>query len=152
MGHEAIVTGRILAGDGRAGAGFEQVRALQARNRAVIRRLPVEDVWPWLTRRMFQVPLDRPVGVYRTQVITFGASYKDDPQNRACWDAWLSKWEDLLRQLYWWSAQVTLRTDFEPERTFSWTPTAAAMEGVWREPPQPVSDWTRTCREAVSPP
>jgi hypothetical protein len=144
MGHEAIVFGRILAGDGSAGAGFEHLRSLQARNRAVLRRLPTEDAWPWLTRGMFHVPLDRPIGLYRTQVITFGASYKDHPEDRTCWDRWVEKWESVLLRLYWWSAEITLRTDFEGERTLIWRPTTAAVASLWEQPPRPVRDWTRT--------
>ena len=112
MGHEAILSGRILCGDGRGGASLHHVVALQVRNRAVIDRLTREDQWPWLTRGIFCVPHQWPVGLYRTQVITFGESLKDDPTDRNCWHRWLAKFESLLRQLYWWSAAVWLHTDF----------------------------------------
>src|SRR5262245_32683588 len=119
MGHEVIVYGRILGASG----------LLQDRNRAIINRMPREDQWPWLVRGMFSLPAGWPQGTYRSQVIHFGASIKDDPTDRGIWDVWLGKFEGLLGQLYWWSAAVHLETEFERDRVFEWLPTEAAMQG-----------------------
>jgi hypothetical protein len=118
VGHEAILYGRILAGDGVGGTRLQRVWGLQERNRAVVNRLPREDDWPWLIRGMFALPHRWPYGIYRTQVIAFGESLKDAPYDRGCWDRWLGKFEALLRRLYWWSAAVYLTTDFENPRLF----------------------------------
>jgi hypothetical protein len=149
MGHEATLYGVILAGDGSGGEGFHHIRRLQLWNHAILNRLPSQDDWPWLVRGMFNVPYERPVGLYRTQVITFGESLKDDPSDRGCWNEWLEKFETLLRRLYWWSAVVHLRTDFEGERVIQWTPTAEAVRLLWDDPPQPICLWTRSDRRVV---
>ncbi len=146
MGHEAILHGRILAGDGAGGNRLPHILRLQERNRAVINRLPREDDWPWLVRGMFVLPRRWPYGIYRTQVIAFGQSLKDDPCNRTCWDVWLGKFELLLRRLYWWSAAVYLRTDFESERLFRWQASEEAIARMFADVPEPICQWTRTMR------
>jgi hypothetical protein len=113
-------------------------------NREVLARMADDDDWPWLVRGMFAVPPVRPVGTYRRQVIHFGASIKDDPQDRSVWDVWLDKFEGLLRRMYWFSARVHLETEFEPSRVFEWLPTKAARDGLFSDTPQPVDTWTRT--------
>jgi len=143
VGHEAIVYGRIIGASGEPGPNY---RALQERNRAVIHRLPREDEWPWLVRGMFAVSPRPPVGTYRRQVIHFGASLKDDPDDRGVWDVWVGKLEAVLRELYWWSAVAHLTTEFEPERVFEWRPTDAAMGGLYGDPPLPVKEWVRSVR------
>lgn len=75
MGHEVIIYGAIV---GPALSG-ERFRTLQARNKAVINRLPAEDQWPWLTRGNFALPGAWPQGTYRQQIIHFGLTMKDDP-------------------------------------------------------------------------
>jgi hypothetical protein len=110
----------------------------------VIDRIPVEDEWPYFVRGMFALPAAFPEGTYRSQVIHFGASSKDEPGDPRPWDEWLGKFEALLRELYWDFAVVHLETEFVPARVFEWHPTDAAMEIVWSEAPQPVRDWTRT--------
>ncbi|MFN0018511.1 MAG: hypothetical protein ACKVP0_09645 [Pirellulaceae bacterium] len=135
MSHEVIVFGSI------EGADPEPLRAL---NKAVLAELPIEEEWPWLVRGMFALPAEWPRGTYRSQVIHFGASFKDEPQDRACWDVWIGKFEALLRRLYWWSATLHLETEFEPERVFRWLPTAAAIERMAGDPPLPVQEWQRS--------
>jgi hypothetical protein len=114
---------------------------LQERNAATLADLPVEDKWPWLVRGMFALPGSWPEGTYRTQVIHFGASLKDEPRDRSCWDLWLGKFESLLRKLYWLSATVHLQTEFEPDRVFRWLPTRRAIDLMVAEPPQPIDEW-----------
>lgn len=146
MSHEAILYGHIVGATVRSETvGYFD---LQGRNRAVINRLPRTDDWPWLVRGMFALPAGRPQGTFRSQVIHFGASIKDDPLNRGIWDDWLDKFESLLRRLYWWSAVVHISTDFEPDRVFEWLPTDAAMAGMRADPPQPVGEWVRSVRTA----
>jgi hypothetical protein len=146
VGYEAILYGRIIGASGAVG---ENYRVLQDRNRAVINRLPREDDWPWLVRGMFALPGGCPEGTYRRQVIHFGASIKDDPQDVGVWDMWLGKFEALLRQLYWWSAIVHLSREFETDRTFEWTPTSESMDALRADPPRPVGEWVRTVHVAA---
>jgi hypothetical protein len=135
VGHEVIVFGSI------EGADAERLKALNA---AVLAELPAEDEWPWLVRGMFALPAGWPHGAYRSQVIHFGASLKDEPQDRACWDGWVRKFEALLRRLYWRSATLHLATEFEHERVFRWLPTTAAVDRMVGDPPQPVQEWERS--------
>lgn len=135
MGHEVIVFGSI------EGADPEPLRALNA---AALSELPAEDEWPWLVRGMFALPALWPQGTYRCQVIHFGASLKDEPEDRSCWDVWIGKLETLLRRLHWWSATLHLVTEFEPERVFRWLPTSAAVDRMIGDPPQPVQEWQRS--------
>lgn len=95
-------------------------------------------------RGMFALPAEWPRGTYRSQVIHFGASFKDEPQDRGCWDVWIGKFETVLRRLHWWSATLHLVIEFEPERVFRWLPTTAAVERMTRDPPQPVQEWQRS--------
>jgi hypothetical protein len=144
VSHEAILYGHVVGATGRPGtAGYFD---LHARNRAALNLLPRIDDWPWLVRGMFALPAGRPQGTFRSQVIHFGASIKDDPLNRGLWDEWLGKFESLLRRLYWWSAVVHISTDFELDRAFEWLPTDAAMAGMRADPPQPVGEWVRSVR------
>jgi len=128
VGHEVIVFGCI------EGADADRFRALNA---AALAQLPTEDEWPWLTRGMFALPAHAPQGTYRSHIVHFGASFKDEPHDRACWDVWLAKFEALLRQLYWWSATLHLVTEFEPPRVFQWLPTPAAIDQMLSERQQP---------------
>lgn len=148
MGHEAIVYGRIVGASGEVG---ERFRGLQERNRDVLATVPEDDDWPWVVRGIFALPAPYPQGIYRRQIIHFGLSIKDDPSDRGVWDRWLGKFEAVLERLYWTSAVAHLSTDFEPPRTFVWTPTDAALAGLHDDPPRPVGAWVRTVRVEAGP-
>lgn len=140
MGHEATVFGCIEGATWRS----EDYDRLQRLNAAVLAELPAEDEWPWLVRGMFALPAGWPQGTYRSQIIHFGASLKDDPWDRSCWDTWLGKFEALLGRLYWFSAVVHLQTEFEPDRLFRWLPTAAAVDRMVADTPRCVQEWVRS--------
>lgn len=143
MGHEAIIHGRIVGASWRSGDRFFWLHDL---NCNVLARIPAEDDWPWVVRGIFALPASHPEGTYRRQIIHFGLSIKDDPQDHGIWDVWLGKFEVVLRQLYWWSALVHLETEFGPPRLFQWTPTEEAMQGLYDDPPRPVTEWSRSVR------
>jgi hypothetical protein len=143
VGHEAIVYGRIIGSSWRAGERFAWTHEL---NRDALAAVPATDDWPWVVRGMFALPAPYPEGTYREQVIHFGLSIKDEPNDRGIWDVWLGKFETVLRQLYWTSAVAHITTDFEPPRVIKWTPTEAAMGRLYDEPPQAVSEWVRSER------
>jgi len=135
VGHEVVLFGYIH------GADTDRLHTLNA---AVVADLPVEDEWPFLVRGMFALPERWPLGTYRTRVIHFGASLKDDPHDPTFWDGWLSKFEAVLRRLYWWSAELHLRPESGPNRVYEWLPTTAAINRACGDPPQPVQEWERS--------
>jgi hypothetical protein len=139
MGHEVIIYGKI-EGLFRIG---EVHRMLQERNEAVLAELPEEDEWPRLVRGMFALPAPWPDGTYLSQCIHFGASFKDDPLDRSCWDGWIGKFETLSSRLFWIAATVHLETEFESHRIFTWLPTSASINLMTAEDPQPVHEWER---------
>lgn len=86
-------------------------------NRQVLADLPVGDAWSLLGREMFafgELPGD---GVYQTQVIHFGASYRTVEYE---WNLWIKQFEALLKRLYWASAVVHLETELNGTHTFRW--------------------------------
>jgi hypothetical protein len=142
MSHEAIIFG-IIEGASYKSDTEESYRLLQNRNVEVINSLPEEDEYPWLTKAMFAFPGQRPQGTFREQVIHFGLSLKDDPNDRERILLWIKKFESLLKKLYWWQAQVMLSTDFEEQRVFYFVPTDDAVSGMMCDNPKPVSNWTK---------
>jgi len=149
MGHEAIIYGCVVGASWRAGERFTWTHDL---NREALARVPEDDDWPWVVRGIFALPAPYPQGTYRSQVIHFGLSIKDEPSDRGIWDVWLGKFERVLGRLYWYSAVAHLDTDFEPPRVFEWLPTEAALRRLRDDPPQPVGEWVRSvhAREAHS--
>ncbi len=145
MGHEVIISGRIVGASWRAGERFTWTHDL---NRDALATVPEKDDWPWVVRGIFALPAPYPEGMYRRQVIHFGLSIKDEPSERGIWDVWLEKFEAVLRRLYWTSASAQLDTEFEAPQIFEWLPTDAAMGGLYADPPQPVAVWDRSVRLA----
>ena len=117
MGHQAIVYGRIQSDREPSQA---TAPSLHEHNAIVLRSLPdSDDEWPFLTRHMFGVVEYPYQGLYKSQVIHFGASLKDEPTREGHWDTWLSKFESLLlRKLSWVSAVVHVETDFRPGKVY----------------------------------
>jgi hypothetical protein len=76
-------------------------------NRTAIRTLPEDDHYPKLTRNMFGITaMDYPEpGLYKYQMIHFGASMKDGAE---FWDIWLRKFERLLGRMFWDKAELRL--------------------------------------------
>jgi hypothetical protein len=141
LGHEAIISGRIKGATWRT----ENFRSLQVHNARVLEALPLDDEWPWLVRGMFSLPATEPQGAYRSQIIHFGASIKDDPHDPDSWPrVWFEKFERLLSSLYWFSASVLLEREFGSDQLFRWRPTSAAVERMCQEPPQCISEWERS--------
>jgi hypothetical protein len=145
MGCDAIIYGRIVT-PYLTWPPEKDGRLLQSRNSQVIAALPAEDQSPSpLARGMFALPTWNG-GLGIDQVIPFGGSLEDDPMSRDWWDIWLSKFESLLRRLYWKSVVLHMesRFAFNGRRVFQWLPTERAAARIWGEEPQPVRDWTRT--------
>lgn len=140
MSHESIVYGYIEGTPGTR----DDYRGLQRRNLAVLDALPEVDDWPPLVRGMFSAPDLEPLrGTHRAQVIHFGASFKNFEQEDR--SQWTSKFEDLLRRLYWFSAQFHIITELEGRIEIRWD--AASGGTSLDDEPTPTNDWSRTERQ-----
>nr|WP_100548588.1 MULTISPECIES: hypothetical protein [unclassified Pseudomonas] len=95
-----------------------EVRRLRREtNHGVLAELPAGELWPFLGREMFSF-CDLPgAGLYQTQVIHFGASYRAIEYE---WNLWIEAFEALLKRLYWASAVVHLETELNGMHTFRW--------------------------------
>jgi len=94
--------------------------ALQRRrvNRAALLDLATAEECPFLSRDIFSMPsVERTDTDYQTNIIHFGASYKAVEYE---WEHWVSKFEGLLKQMYWSSAVVHLETELSGHHTFIW--------------------------------
>jgi hypothetical protein len=114
---ESIVYGVIR--DIPAGGELEAYRRRRT-NWSAIQELPssLDDDWPFLSREMFSMPgPDVYSGTYHTQLIHFAASYNSVEYE---WERWISRFEAMLRSMYWLSATVHLETELSGKHTFSW--------------------------------
>jgi hypothetical protein len=119
VGHTSVVHGYIF------GMGTNV-----SENVASIAALPEHDTRPYLTRDMFALPhMDHS---YWDQLIAFGLVYN---RVELWWEAWLEKFEALLRTMYWDEAHVYLQTDLWGSYHYVWTPLPIEMSG-------PVQQWT----------
>lgn len=114
MGYKVIIYGRIEGATDPCKKLFGPFSGnLYHHNRCVVQGLPDTDSeWPFLSRHMFSMPLpklewnyDR--GMYKTQIIHFGASLKVGPSDTGFVNQWLDKFEQqLLTPLVWLTAVV----------------------------------------------
>ncbi len=112
MDQESIVYGCIK--DGAAHVSLERRRI----NREAMLSLPRADAWPFLCQEMFNVPSVVPgQGNYQTEVMHFGASYKAVEYE---WNSWMTKFEELLKKMYWDSVVVHLETELSGVHSFYW--------------------------------
>jgi hypothetical protein len=76
--------------------------------------------------------------MWQIQAMHFGASYKYLEDG---WHLWLTKFERLLRHLFWYRARVHLRAELYGEYTYTWQCTETALEHLKADPPLPVTEW-----------
>lgn len=144
MGHEAIMYGVIAGATRRSGDDF---RLLYNLNAKVILSLPSDDYYPWVDRSIFALPGDYPNGTYRRQIIHFGLSIKDDPSDLDKFlEVWLSKFENILKQLHWVSVRLHIDRDFGSSE-YEWSASKEARAGLLADPPRPTTDWNRRLRK-----
>lgn len=122
MGWQSFVYGRIIGKRYNYGGNIhlDNDRLLFHRlNKMIIDELPTEDEYPQITKLMFNTPTVKfGDGLYKDQVITFGASYKEVYDD---WKDWLIKFENLLSKLYWNNAIVYLETEnWDETQIFTW--------------------------------
>jgi hypothetical protein len=96
---------------------IEQRNLRRETNRQVLASLPSGEAWPFLGREMFASCGAEGEGLYQTQVIHFGASYRALEYE---WRLWIEQFEALLKNLYWASAVVHLETELNGCHTFRW--------------------------------
>ncbi|MFO7864566.1 MAG: hypothetical protein R6U85_11235 [Salinivirgaceae bacterium] len=89
----------------------------------VINNLPTNDAWPPLNHRMFSIitndeatPNDTNIA-YNGRLIIFGANLKSV---EFYWAQWKPKFERLLEQLWWTSANVHFKPEYTDLQTFKW--------------------------------
>jgi len=139
MGSRSIVYGYI---EGVwLGPGSPKNELLRGLNAAAIEALPITDDWPFLTRSLFKIS-DPTVdgGGYRNHIVHFGGSFKQIEDD---WAAWLAKFERLLSQMYWETAEAHLLTEFDGEFSYCWEVTREAFLNMRDlDPPRPAGQWT----------
>lgn len=136
MGHESVVYGCIVG----AGWKIHDRDRLHRMNATVIRSLPPDDEWPFLTRAMFTCAEGGGVsqGVYKSLPLHFGATLKAVEWE---WEEWLTKFERLLGQLFWTEAFLHLRTEATVGH-HDYTYAAVDSKRLYEDPPAPPSVWT----------
>ncbi|MGH1542453.1 MAG: hypothetical protein ACRBHB_18660 [Arenicella sp.] len=139
MAHETVVYGFI------EGATYtqENYRKYQNLNLEILQRLPDKDEYPYLSRQMFSAPpANNSQGTFRVQVIHFGGSIKGLEWEEI--DVWISKFENLLKQLYWFSAVAHINPEIDSNYQFTWLPKQTPLS-IHQEYGKllPVTEWTR---------
>ena len=135
MGHISIVYGNIIGAPWKTA----DYHKLQRLNKYVIDNLPTTDSdFPWITNKMFLVPDPDKDNMYREQVIVFGASYKSVEHE---WNIWLSKFESILKQLYWSSATIHLETVLVGNHKYEWVFDIDQIDNWISENPKPTTMW-----------
>jgi hypothetical protein len=93
---------------------------IYSHNERIISELPIEDNWPPLTKNMFSITKNLDSNVnheYCGRTIHFGGNYKSIDDE---WIEWKNKFENLLQNLLWTSAEVHFKNEFCELQTFSW--------------------------------
>jgi hypothetical protein len=116
--------------------------SINAHNEAVLTALPSEDPFPPLCRPMFAwPPADAPGIAYNNRIVHFAACVKNaDFVARA----WLDKFEQLLRRMYWESAYVRLQTVYTGTHEFTWEVGAAWKTDLCKGKVGPIGEWAFT--------
>jgi hypothetical protein len=137
MGYKAVVYGRIEgSSEANRNRDAPYPGAIHHHNRCVVQGLPDTDSdWPFLTRHVFSLSVpklewnhDR--GIYKGQIIHFGANLKADLADTDFAETWLQKFEQqLLTPLVWRTAAV----HFEHEAAGKCTVSYAAESSSLRE-------------------
>jgi hypothetical protein len=91
-------------------------------NEKIISALPDSDAWPPLSKNMFAITHSGPTNAgpnyaYTGRIIHFGANFKSVENE---WNEWKEKFEELLKNLLWLSANVHFQTEYSDLQTFKW--------------------------------
>lgn len=142
MSHKTVLYGRILGTHGTTDNWYE----LYSSNKNIIDSLPDEDEFPVILKSMFVSPpaLAGPT-LYHDQVNVFGASFKNiDHLDHRCW---ISKFEDLLKQLYWFDVVIHFDIELYGRFEHRWKATEKAILDMRTLKPKSISDWIYSEKE-----
>lgn len=134
MGHMSVVYGNIMGAAWKT----EDHHRLHRLNNEILNSLSDTDTYPWITKNMFNCPDPHNIRMYREQVITFGASYKEIEYE---WSEWLEKFEAILKKLYWTSTTIHLNTELVGTHTYEWLFNFDQMDNWFLDNPQPINSW-----------
>lgn len=99
----------------------EMQAKIYSHNKSVIDKLPENDQWPPLSKKMFAITENSgeytPDYSYSGRIIHFGANFKSIEYE---WMEWKIKFEDLLSRLLWLEADVHFKTEYADIQTFKW--------------------------------
>ncbi|MGK0308809.1 MAG: hypothetical protein ACI8RP_001775 [Urechidicola sp.] len=133
MAHNTKIYGYING----AAWNSEDYYKLHRLNSEIINLVPnVDNNFPFINRSMFSIPDEQ--GVFRQQIITFGASYKTLEYE---WDLWLDKFENILKKLYWWDAKIFVDFEVMGQYVYEWEIDLNKRENWWKDKPEPITEW-----------
>ena len=143
MGERTTISGHIQEPwyvMGTKGSDDPQLLLLEALNHAVIMELPEIDVVPPLARTMFTFSNtgEHSQNTYRGRVIYFGGSYHSI---WAEWEEWLTKFECLLRRLYWEHASLVLVSEYFGTHHYFWDAAEESPMSLAETPPRTTDRW-----------
>ncbi|BCL81747.1 hypothetical protein ccbrp13_42120 [Ktedonobacteria bacterium brp13] len=97
-----------------------------------------DDTWPFLSRSMFSSSTNSIQTTYKSQIIHFGASFK---QIEWAWEEWLTKFEALLSTMYWDEVRVHLISEmFTSSFDYTWEDDSKE-KAIYPNHPDPVAHW-----------
>jgi len=107
-------------------------------NKSIIDKLPIDDAWPPLSKKMFSSIPDKHLLTYKNSLLIFGGSFKS-----ICleWPQWLNKFENLLSQMYWESVNIYLKSEMVGRHHFEWTPKREWVEKMCNRELEKILDW-----------
>lgn len=140
MGERTSISGHIQEPWYTPG-GYAEIRVFREANSAVLRSLPTADNWPFLHRSMFVRSRQGPSGAsssFRGTVVHYGGSFSGLHHDLA---EWKSKFEALLRRMYWEHAALLVVTEYMGTHHYRWSPTREAQQAMLAPTFQPVIAW-----------
>lgn len=108
-------------------------------NLQAISALPEEDTWPFLSRSMFSSSRNSIQTTYKSQIIHFGASFKEIEW---AWEEWLMKFEALLRKMYWDEVHLHLISEAWNASSFHYIWKDDDEKAIYPDHADPVDRWT----------
>lgn len=133
MAHHSIIHGYIKGPSWKT----KNYYKLHQLNTKTLEELPnLDRNYPWINQSMFNVPNEQ--GVFRDQVITFGASYKTLEYE---WHLWLEKFETVLRKLYWLNVNIHAEFEIMGSYNYHWSLSNEEKSRCLFDEPTPIKNW-----------
>jgi hypothetical protein len=133
MAHHSIIYGQITGPSWKT----KDYYKLHRLNQEVIGALPkLDNDFPWINQSMFNIPNEQ--GVFRDQIITFGASYKTLEYE---WHLWLEKFEAILQKLYWLNTNIYAKFEVMGSYEYHWSLSREEQSRCLFDAPIPIENW-----------